>query len=121
MPKTRLKTQPLAEGYTLSGPLEPIGEAPDETAKVLVTSKVLHDAWTSLLEQNVPPETHPNQIKAFKRFFFAGARAFLVNLVYSDTLDENEPDTATQSDIDRIDAVQHEINEYFCEVAAGRQ
>lgn len=89
--------------------------------KMLVTSRVLHDAWTSLFEQNIPPETHPNQVKAFKRFFFAGARAFLVNLVYSDTLDENEPDTATQSDIDRIDAVQHEINEYFCEVAAGRQ
>lgn len=121
MAQKRLKTQPLATGYSLSGPLEPIGEAPDEAPKMLVTSKVIHDAWVSLMEQNIPPETHPSRVKAFKRFFYAGARAFLVNLVYADTLDENEPETATQSDIDRIDAVQHEINEYFCEVAAGRQ
>jgi hypothetical protein len=90
-------------------------------AKSVTVSKIIDTAWRNLLEQNVPAETHPDLVKTFKRFFYAGAKSVMDSLVYSDTLDESEPDTLTGDDSNRVDAVMHEINAFFCEVAAGRQ
>ncbi len=90
--------------------------APPPSALV---SKVLDTAWRNLLEQTIPPETHPDLIKTFKRFFFAGAKSLIDDLIYSDALDEGME--ATSNDLQKIDAILHEINAFFCEVAAGRQ
>ena len=90
-------------------------------AKSVTVSKIIDSAWRNLLERNVPSETHPDLVKTFKRFFYAGAKSVMDSLVYSDTLDESEPDTLTADDSNRVDAVMHEINAFFCEVAAGRQ
>jgi hypothetical protein len=90
-------------------------------AKTITVSKVIDAAWRNLLEQNVPPETHPDLVKTFKRFFYAGAKTSLDSLVYSDVLDEDHPDTATPEDINRIDAMMHEVQAFFVEVASGRQ
>jgi hypothetical protein len=90
-------------------------------AKTVTVSKVIDTAWRNILEQNVPPETHPDTVKCMKRFFYAGAKTLLDSLVYSDTLDESDPDTLTADDSNRVDAMMHEINAFFCEVAAGRQ
>lgn len=83
------------------------------------TSKVMDQGWRSILEQVVPPETSPDLVKTFKRFFYAGSKHLLDTLVYTDMLDEGEQPTA--DDLAKIDAIQHEINEYFGEVSAGRQ
>lgn len=91
----------------------------DET-RIITTSKVLDAAWRNLLEQTIPAETHPDLVKTYKRFFYAGAKALLDSFVYSDTLDESTDD-ATPADVNRVDAVMHEINQFFCEVGAGRQ
>jgi hypothetical protein len=89
--------------------------------RTITTSRVLDASWRSILEQTIPPETHPNLVKAYKRFFYAGAKALLDSFVYSDVLDEGEEDIATPQDVNRVDAVMHEINAFFTEVAAGRQ
>ena len=86
----------------------------------MVTSKVLDAGWRNLLEQTIPPETSPELIRAYKRFFYAGAKALLDSFVYSDVLDE-DTEGASPGDVNRIDAVMHEINAFFCEVGAGRQ
>lgn len=87
--------------------------------KTLLISKVLDTAWRNQIEQTIPPATHPDLVKTFKRFFYAGARAMLHDLVYSDALDDGmEP---TQNDLQKIDAILHEINAFFGEVVAGRQ
>jgi hypothetical protein len=89
--------------------------------RTITTSRVIDVAWRSILEQTIPPETHPDLIKTYKRFFYAGAKALLDSFVYSDVLDESEEDIATPQDVKRIDAIMHEINEFLTEVAAGRQ
>lgn len=89
--------------------------------RTVTVSKILDSAWRSILEQTIPPETHPDLVKTYKRFFYAGAKALIDNLVYTDTLDGTDEATATPQDVDRVDAVMHEINAFFTEVAAGRQ
>jgi len=93
----------------------------EETPRTLTTSRVIDAAWRSILEQTIPPETHPDWVKTYKRFFFAGAKALLDSFLYSDMLDEDDPTYATERDVDRVDAIMHEINAYFTEVVAGRQ
>jgi hypothetical protein len=92
-------------------------------AKVeLLVSTVLEDAWRTILEVNVPPDTHPLQIRTYKRFFMAGAKTLMDTLVYSDTLDDSVgAEVATPQDIKRIDAIMHEITAFFADVIAGRQ
>ena len=84
-----------------------------------LTSKIMHTGWTEVLERLIPPETHPQLVKTFKRFYFAGGQHLLHSLVYDAALDEG--DEPTEADLSKIDALMHEINEYFTEVAAGRQ
>lgn len=89
--------------------------------RVIVTSKIMDAAWRSIIEQTIPPETHPDLVKTYKRFFYAGAKALLDSFIYSDVLDETDEAAATPQDVNRVDAVQHEIIAFFNEVAQGRQ
>jgi hypothetical protein len=88
----------------------------------LLVSSVLEDAWRTIHRDNVPVDTHPLQVKTYKRFFMAGAKALMDTLVYSDTLDDSVgAEVATPQDIKRIDALMHEITAFFADVIAGRQ
>lgn len=95
-------------------------EEPAACGPVLTTSKVLDTEWRNILEQVIPPETHPALVRTYKRFFFGGAQCLIEKLTNSDVLDEST-EAATPQDINRVDAIIHEINAYFSEVAAGRQ
>jgi hypothetical protein len=88
-------------------------------APVLLTSKVIETAWHEFAKL-IPPETHPLQVKTYKRFFFAGAKALMDNLVYSDTLAEGSDDL-TETDGKRIDAIMHEIMAFWASVAEQQQ
>lgn len=82
-------------------------------------SKIMQTGWASMLEQVIPGDTHPDLVKTYKRFFFAGAKHLLDTLLYSAELDESmEP---TENDLSKVDALQHEINAFFTEVSSGRQ
>lgn len=82
-------------------------------------STLMQDGWKSVLEHFIPPETHPDLVKTFRRFFYAGAKHVIDDLIYAADLDDgNEP---TADDLSKIDALIHELNEFFGEVAAGRQ
>jgi hypothetical protein len=85
----------------------------------LLTSRIMATGWASVLEQLVPSETHPDLVKTFKRFYYAGAKHLLDTLIYQADLDESMEPTA--DDLSKIDALMHELNEYFGEVQAGRQ
>jgi len=85
----------------------------------MLVSKVMAKAWEEIKAANIPPETHPDLVKTYKRFFYCGARAVMHDLVYSDALDEGMEPTA--DDLQKVDAILHELNQFFCEVAAGRQ
>ena len=83
-----------------------------------LTSKIMQTGWAEVLERLIPPETHPQLVKTFKRFYFAGGQHLLHSLVYDAALDEG--DEPTEGILLKIRALMHEINEYFTEVAAGR-
>jgi hypothetical protein len=85
-----------------------------------LASTVLDAAWRNILETNIPAETHPLQVKTYKRFFYAGAKALIDNLILTDTLDEGTEDLTPQ-DAKRIDAIIIEVQSFFAEVLAGRQ
>lgn len=88
---------------------------------VKLDSKILDTAWRNILETNIPAETHPLQVKTYKRFFYAGAKALVDALIYSDMLDEESGDDASPQDVKRIDAMVREVQDFFVEVAAGQQ
>ena len=90
------------------------------TAPALLTSKVIETAWRNILEQTIPAETHPLAVKTYKRFFFAGAKAFMDAIFHSDALDDTT-EGASLDEIKRLDAMQHEIIAFFNDVAAERQ
>jgi len=85
----------------------------------MLTSKIMKTGWAAILEQLIPPETHPDLVKTFKRFFYAGGKHVIDTLVYDAALDEG--DEPSEADLSKIDALMHEINEYFADVAAQRQ
>lgn len=85
----------------------------------ILTSKIMDTGWRNILEQVVPAETHPDLVKTFKRFFYAGAKHVIDDLVYAADLDDGSEPTA--DDLSKIEALIAEINEYFGEVAAQRQ
>lgn len=92
---------------------------PATAKRPMLISKIMQKGWASILEQNVPPEAHPELVKTFKRFYYAGAKHAIDDLLYAADLDEGMDPTA--EDLSKIDALVHELNEYFGEVAAGRQ
>jgi hypothetical protein len=110
----------MAKRTAVPNELPPLKPETENGAPVLLTSKVIETAWRSILEQTIPPETHPLQVKTYKRFFFAGAKALMDGIFHSDALDDTT-DGATIDDIRRLDAMQHEVLAFFAEVAAERQ
>jgi len=84
-----------------------------------LTSKIMHLGWVEMLERVIPESTHPDLVKTYKRFYYAGAQHLLHSLVYDAALDEG--DELSSADTSKVDALMHELNEYFTEVAAGRQ
>jgi hypothetical protein len=95
-------------------------DAAPPSARVLLTSKVIETAWRNILEQTIPAETHPLAVKTYKRFFFAGAKAFMDAIFHSDALDDTT-EGASLDEIKRLDAMQHEIIAFFNDVAGERQ
>ena len=87
--------------------------------KPLVVSHVMAKAWEEIQTGNIPPLTNPELIKVYRRFFYAGARAVMHDLVYSDALDEGM--APTENDLQKVDAILHELNEFFCGVVAGEK
>ena len=80
---------------------------------VLTTSTVMADAWEKLAKEVLPLAITPEQEKWAKRLFFAGAMTLINSLIYSDVLDESNTDTATPQDVNRVDAIYHELNAFF--------
>lgn len=84
-----------------------------EPAPALTTSRVMADAWDKFSTEVMPLTITPEQEKWAKRIFMAGAMTLLGNLLYSDMLDESNTDTATPQDVNRVDAIYHEMNAFF--------
>jgi hypothetical protein len=83
-------------------------------------SRVMAAAWLEI-KKNVPEDTHPDIVKAFKRFFYAGARAILVDtFTRSDCLDESSQDL-TETDFERLAGILDELEIFRADVAEGRQ
>jgi hypothetical protein len=80
-------------------------------------SSLMASGWQGVLENFIPPETNPQLVKTFKRFFYAGAKHLLDDLLYAADLDDGMAPTA--DDLSKIDAVQHELNEFFAKVGDG--
>ena len=85
----------------------------------MLTSTLIANAWQNVCDQVVTPDTHPDLVKTYKRFYYAGAKHLLDSLMERAGLDETEE--LTQDDLQKLDAVMHELNAFFVEVAAGRQ
>lgn len=104
MPANRKAIDPLAD---------------ERAQRKVLSSKIMDEGWRNLLESVIPPETHPDQVKTYKRFYYAGAKRCMDALVFDAALDEGEQPTA--DDLAKVDALLHEVNAFFSEVAAGRQ
>lgn len=79
----------------------------------ITTSRMMTDAWGALAKEVMPLSATPEQHKWAKRFFMAGGMTLLTNLIYSDTLDDSDTETATPQDVNRVDAIYHELNAFF--------
>lgn len=82
-------------------------------------SRIMHLGWIEMLERVIPNDTHPDLVKTYKRFYYAGGQRSVHALVYDAALDEG--DELSSADMSKLDALMHELNEYFADVAAGRQ
>ena len=59
----------------------------------------------------IPRDTHPGVVAALENAFYAGAKHAIDSLVYDAALDEG--DELTEADSSKLDALMHEILEYF--------
>jgi hypothetical protein len=83
----------------------------------ITTSRVMADAWEKFAKEVLPLSITPEQEKWARRIFFSGAMTLMGNMLYGDILDEGNPDTATPQDVNRIDALYHELNAFFSAVS----
>lgn len=90
-----------------------------EKPRTMLTSTVVANNWKNTWAQIGRPDTHPDLLKTYKRIYYAGHQHMLQSLMEHADLDET--DELTQDDLHKIDAVMHELNAFFVEVAAGRQ
>ena len=87
---------------------------------VLTTSTLMAEEWEKIERELMPVGdigTSPGKRKWAKRLFMAGAFTLLSKLINSDVLDENDESTATPQDVNRVDAIWHELNEFFSQIA----
>ncbi len=94
---------------------------PPREPMMVVESKVIEAAWNALAAQTIPLDTHPELVKAFRRFFYAGAKSLVDTFLYTDCLDESAPDQLTKSDGERFAGIANEVQDFFTEVASARQ
>lgn len=87
--------------------------AGQELGRVLITSKIMANAWEQIAREVLPLSATPKQVEWAKRFFYAGGKMVMDNLLYSDTLDEKNETGASKEEINRVDAMWHELNEFF--------
>jgi hypothetical protein len=97
-----------------------------EKPRTMFTSKLMAVAWQDMLDfvgsdgtKLIPSEVHPDDLKTYKRLFYAGGRELFRLLMASDALEET--DELKPDDAQRFLAVMHELDLFFVEVAAGRQ
>lgn len=83
----------------------------------LTTSRIMADEWNKIEAAILPPETSADKRKWAKRLFMAGAFTLLSKLINSDVLDESDESTATPQDVNRVDAIWHELNAFFSQIA----
>ena len=88
----------------------------------MLTSNIMKLGWQQMLAHKMPDGTGmftnmPRElVAAFENSFYAGAKHVIDTLVYAADLDEG--DEITAADTNKIDALMHEINEYFARLAA---
>lgn len=95
-----------------------LGETPPPApAPGVTTSRIMTDAWEKIEREIIPPGTSQDKRKWAKRLFMAGAFTLLSTLINSDVLDESDESTATPQDVNRVDAIWHELNAFFSAIA----
>lgn len=95
-----------------------LGETPPPAlAPGVTTSRIMTDAWEKIEREIIPPGTSQDKRKWAKRLFMAGAFTLLSTLINSDVLDESDESTATPQDVNRVDAIWHELNAFFSSIA----
>jgi hypothetical protein len=92
--------------------------AENEPAPALTTSRIMANAWEQIAKEVLPLSATPQQTEWARRFFYAGAKMMMDNLLYTDTLDEKNETGASREEINRVDAIWHELNEFFCRLGA---
>lgn len=92
--------------------------AEKEPAPALTTSRIMANAWEQIAKEVLPLSATPQQTEWARRFFYAGAKMMMDNLLYTDTLDEKNESGASREEINRVDAIWHELNEFFCRLGA---
>jgi hypothetical protein len=92
--------------------------AETERTPALVTSRIMANAWEQIAKEVLPLSATPQQVEWARRFFYAGAKMMMDNLLYTDTLDEKNETGASKEEINRVDAIWHELNEFFCRLGA---
>jgi hypothetical protein len=93
-------------------------KAAAEPAPALTTSRIMANAWEQVAKEVLPLSASPKQVEWARRFFYAGAKMMMDNLLYTDTLDEKNESGASREEINRVDAIWHELNEFFCRLGA---
>ena len=87
-----------------------------------LTSNIMKVGWQKMLDHRMPDGTGlftdmPQQlVQAFENSFYAGAKHVIDTLVYDAALDEG--DEPTEADLSKIDALMHELTEYFTKLGA---
>lgn len=82
----------------------------------------MQTGWASMLEYRAEngeklfsSDLSPKLIAAFENCFYAGGKHVLDSLVYDAALDEG--DELTEADSSKLDALMHEILEYFSKIS----
>lgn len=83
---------------------------------MVTTSTLMTTEWEKIEAAILPPQTSMDKRKWAKRLFMAGAFTLLSKLINSDVLDEND-EKSTQQDVNRVDAIWHELNAFFSQIA----
>lgn len=81
------------------------------------TSTLMTTEWEKIEKEILPPETSADKRKWAKRLFMAGAMTLLSKLINEDVLDESDENSITPQDVNRVDAIWHELNAFFSQIA----
>jgi hypothetical protein len=96
-------------------------DVPTPVPQTITTSHIMSDAWDQLAKEVMPLSATPEQHKWAKRLFMAGGFTvfnILMNHTHRDTLDESDPNALARADLERLDAIYHELNAFFSAIAS---